>query len=148
MSKGSTPPPAARRIVSQTKWSAWWSFKKFRIFGEDWALVGAVAVGFERHQAFFPRAAEKLVHHLHRVEVSIFAEFRAAECAGKSANDRFENVQWIGDEHSADGSAADDDELGGLHEDLEITVLHQVAGDDGAEDNDDADDYKHDESIL
>ena len=92
--------------------------------------------------------AEKLVHHFHCVEIFVFAEFGAAECAGESADDGFENVERIGDKQGAEGGAADDDEFGGLDEHLEIAVLHQVAGDDAAEDNDDADNYKHDVSIL
>ena len=35
-----------------------------------------------------------------------------------------------------------------LDEDFEIAVLHQVAGDDTAEDDNDADDYKHGVAIL
>ena len=131
--------------VSQTKCSGVMVFQKFRIFGEDWAFVGAVAVGFEGHEAFFARAAEELVHHFHGVEIFFFAEFGTAKSAEDAAHDGFENVEGVGDQHGADGGAADDDEFGGLHEDFQVAVLHQVAGDDGAENNDDADDYKHGE---
>ena len=123
-------------------------FQKFWILGEDWALVGTVTVGFERHEPFFARAAEKLVHHFHRVEIFVFSELRSAECPGEAAHDGFENVERIGDKHRADGGAADDDEFGGLNEHLEVAVLHQVAGDDRAEHHDDSDDHKHDELIL
>ena len=53
----------------------------------------------------------------------------------ESADDLLQNMQRIGDQHGADRGAADDDQFGRLHQHLEVAVLHQIAGSNGAEDD-------------
>jgi hypothetical protein len=45
--------------------------------------------------------------------------------------------EQIGDEHSPDRGAQNDDQFGGLHRDLQIAVFHEVSGDHSPE-------YHHD----
>ena len=57
-------------------------------------------------------------------------------------------MKRIGDEDGADGGAADGDQFGGLNEDAEISVLHQIAAHHAAEHHDNADDGEHDLARL
>jgi hypothetical protein len=93
--------------------------EEFRILREDWAFVWGVAVGFEGHQAFFAGAAEEFVHHFHGFEVFFLGKLRSAKSAGDAADDGFEDVEGVRDQHRADGGAANDDEFRRLHEDLQ-----------------------------
>ena len=100
-------------------------------------------VGFQRHQSFFARFVQQVVHHLQRVDIGLLAEFRSAEDAADSANDFLDDVQRVRDQNRAERGAADDDQFGGLDQHLQVAVLHQIAGDDATEYNDDADNRKH-----
>ena len=135
------------RNESQTKSRTWWIFEDGGTFGKQGTLLRLFDVVLEGHQAVFAGLVEEFVHHLQRVDVGLLAVFGARENADDSAGDLGENVERIGDEDGADGGAADDEQFGGLEEDADIAVLHQIAGDYCAEDNHDADDGKH-RSVL
>ena len=117
--------------------------EKRGILGKNGALRRFVAIGFEGHQSIAAGAAEKLVHHLERVEIFLLIEARCAENTGDACGNFFQDVQRIGNQERAGGSAADNEELGGLKQNGYVAVLHQVAGYDCAEDDDDADDHEH-----
>ena len=63
--------------------------------------------------------------------------------ARESAGDLFQNMQRIGHQHGADGRPADDDQFGRLHQHLEVAVLHQISGSDGAEYHQNSNNCKH-----
>ena len=113
------------------------------ILGEDGTLLGLFDVGFERHQSVFAGLVEQVVHHFQGVDVGLLAELGAAEDATDSASDFLEDMERIRDEEGADGGAADDDQFRGLDKHPEVAVLHEVAGHDTTEDDDDADNRKH-----
>ena len=100
-------------------------------------------VGFESHESVFAGFVEQVVHHFQSVDVGLLAELGAAEDAADASGDFLDDVQRVADQNCADGGAADDDQFRGLHQDAEVTVLHEVAGDDASEDDHDADDCKH-----
>ena len=110
---------------------------------EHRTLVGLLNVVLKSHETIFAGFVEQVVHHLQRIDVSLPGKFGAAEDAAHSAGDLFEDVKRIGDEDGADGSPADSDQFGGLKEDAEISVLHEIAADDAAENHDNADDGEH-----
>ena len=91
-------------------------------------LVWFFYVILKGHEAIFAGLVEQVVHHLQGIDVSLFGVLGAAEDAADSAGDLLKNVKRIGDEDGADGRAADGDQLGGLNEDAEISVLHEIAG--------------------
>jgi hypothetical protein len=55
---------------------------------------------------------------------------------------RFTKADYVGSD-CPDRGAADHDELGRLVQDEQIAAGHQVAADNGREDNDEADDQEH-----
>ncbi len=52
--------------------------------------------------------------------------------------------QRIGDEHRAQRGATNDEQFGRLEQHHEVAMLHEIAAYDGAKDNDNPDDRKHD----
>jgi hypothetical protein len=123
-------------------------FEEFRVLGEYRAFVRRVAIGFESHQAFFAGATEQFEEHFESFEVFGFCIFQTAKGSGESGDKSFENMQRVGDEHGSDGSAEDDDQFGGLDQNPDVSILHQVAGEDGAEDHHDSDNHEHGEDVL
>jgi len=61
------------------------------------------------------------------------------EIVGEFLVESYENL----DKQSADRSATDDDQLGGLNQHLQIAVLHQVAAQNGADHHDDSYNHEH-----
>src|SRR5262245_28189609 len=122
--------------------------QELRILREDRTLFGVVTVRLQRHQAFFARTAEQLEHHLQSLQIAVLAVCRGAECAEGSTEDLLQYVQWIGDEHRAGRRASDDDECCGLDEHFQISMLHQIAADDGADDHRNSDNHEHGERLL
>src|SRR5258706_12933017 len=112
--------------------------------GEQGTLVRLLDVVLEGHQSIFAGLVEQVIHCLQGIDVGLLFVFGAGENAANSSGNLLEDVEWIGDEDGADGGAADGDKFRGLDQDAEIPVLHQIAGDDAAEDNDNADDREHD----
>jgi len=111
-------------------------------------LVWFLYVVLKGHESIFAGLVEQVVHHLQRIEVSLFRVLRAAEDAADSAGDLLENVKRIGDEDSTDGRAADGDQFGWLKEDADVSVLHEIAGGDAAEHHDNADNGEHELTRL
>jgi hypothetical protein len=62
---------------------------------------------------------------------------------GGSFRDANDGAQGIGDEDGSERSSADDDQLGGLHQDFQVPVLHQVAANNGAEAHYDSNNGEH-----
>ena len=52
-------------------------------------------------------------------------------------------MQWIADQHGSRGSAADDEQFGGLEQDFDIAMLHEITAEHGPENNDDSNHGKH-----
>ena len=113
------------------------------ILREDDALIRRVAVGFQGHHSVAPRAAKQFIHHLQCFEIALLAECRAAKNARDASANFGEDVQRVGDQHRADGRSQNDDQLGGLDEHRKRTLLHQVAGDHGAEYDDNSYNREH-----
>lgn len=113
------------------------------IFGKHRTLFGIVAIGFQRHQAFLAGAGEKLKKHFHYFHVTGLVVLRAPKNSGEAASHLLEDVERVGDEHSARGGATNDDEFGGLDEHFDIAVLHQVAAENGSDNDDDSDNHEH-----
>ncbi len=111
-------------------------------------LVGFLYVVLKGHESIFAGLVEQVVHHLERIEVSLFSVLRAAEDAADSAGDLLKNVKRIGDEDGADSGPPDSNQFGGLKEDADISVLHEIAGGDAAEHHDNADNGEHDLTRL
>ena len=113
------------------------------ILGKYRALGGFFHVRFEGHQPVFTGLIEQVVQHFQSVNVSLLAELGAAEDAPDAAPDLLEDVEWISDQKSTDGRAADCDQFRRLNQDAKVAVLHEVASHDATEDHDDADNGKH-----
>src|SRR5580704_3470477 len=118
-------------------------FENLWTFGKQGALVGLLHVGLQGHQSFFAGFVQEVVHHLQRVNISLLVVLRAAEYCAKARPNLLENMNGISDEHSTDRRSQDGDEFGRLDEHFQIPVLHEIAADYTAENNDDADDCKH-----
>ena len=112
--------------------------------GEQRTLVRFFDVVLEGHQSVFAGFVEQVIHRLQRIDVGLLVVFGAGENASNPCGNLLEDVKWIGDEDGADGRTANGDKFRGLNQDAEIPVLHQIAGDDAAEHNDNADDGEHD----
>src|SRR5205823_1758515 len=118
-------------------------FEKAGVLAEYGAIVRLFHVGFERHKALTSRLVQQLVTDLKRGEIALARERRAFKDLDHAADDVFENVQRIADQHSSCRRAADDDQLGRLDEDSDIAMLHEIPAEHGSEDNDDSDNGKH-----
>ena len=114
-----------------------------RILGKDRTLIGLFDVGFERHQSVFAGPVQQVVHGFERVDVGLLGEFRTAENAADTADDFLDDVERVGDQHRAHGSAADDQQFRGLEKYPYAAVLHQIPGGDAPKDDHDADNGKH-----
>ena len=118
-------------------------FEKCGTFGKDGTLVRLFDVVFERHKAIFAGLIEQVVHHFQRIHICLFGEFGAAKDPADASGNLFENVKRVSDEDGTNGGTADGDEFGGLDENAEIPVLHEIAANHAAKNNDDADNCKH-----
>src|SRR5208283_3938898 len=100
--------------------------EELRIFGKDRALFGVIAVRFQGHQAFLASAGKQLVQHFHGFQVFGSAVLGAAKDTSQSCGDFLQDEQRVGNQHRANGRAEDDQQLGGLQENEQVAVLHQV----------------------
>jgi len=57
-------------------------------------------------------------------------------------------VKGIVNQGGPDGGPTDNDQFGGLHENLKVSVFHQFSGDDRAENHDNSNDGKRSASTL
>ena len=96
------------------------------VFGKDGALGWLFDVALERHQSFAPGFIEQVIDRLQRVEVAPLGEFRAAEYSANATCDLLENVHRVCYQDRPHGRAAYDQKLGGLDENADIAVFHQV----------------------
>src|SRR5579862_7307379 len=94
------------------------------ILGEDGAFFRVVDVFLELGDAVFAGVAEELVEHGEVFEVGGLGEGTSLEDAGNPFQDALERGEGIGDHEGADGGAKYNDQLGGLEEDEELSVLH------------------------
>jgi hypothetical protein len=83
-------------------------FKESWILGKNGTLVGFLDVGFERHQSVFAGPVQQVVHGFERVHLGLLGEFGTAENSADTADDFLDDVERVGDQHRAHGSAADD----------------------------------------
>jgi hypothetical protein len=119
-----------------------------RPLGKQRTLVGLLYVVLQGHESIFAGLVEQVVHHLQRIDVGVLGEFGSGKDAADSAGDLLENVKRIGDEDGADSGPTDGNQFGGLKEDADISVLHEIAGGDAAEHHDNADNGEHDLTRL
>src|SRR5579863_8442686 len=112
-------------------------------FGEHRTFFGLFDVVLKSHQSVFAGLVQQVVHHFQRIDVSLPGVLGAAEDTSDAANNLLEDVQRVGDENGADGGSADGDKFCGLNEHPEVAVLHEVAGDDATEDDDNSNNCKH-----
>jgi hypothetical protein len=85
--------------------------------------IRVVTVGFQGHEAFSPCTRKKLIEHFQGVKIMLLAVFGTTERAHEAAEDIFQDIEGIADENGADGGPADNDQLGGLKQNLDWTVL-------------------------
>jgi len=118
-----------------------------RIYQRDTNIVNVYySLNWSKCVANTPRKAfvcERLLQNSHGlsanavlldgiVRISLLIEGRPSEGPADSAADFREDVKRVGNQDSSDGRPQDDDQFGGLHQNLQIAVFHQIPGDDGA----------------
>ena len=113
-------------------------FQKFGVLGEDLALVRFVDIFFEFGRARFASVIVQLVNHFQVIEIESFMELATAENARNAFGDGDQYRQRIGDQYRPQCRTENNEQLGRLHEHLQIAVLHQVTANDCAEHGDNA----------
>ncbi len=117
--------------------------EKLWILGKHRALVRFFDIGLNRQQSIFPCLVQNFVAHLQRFQVERLGEVRTLQRANHSAGDLLDHVQRIGDQQCAKRRSSDDDQLRRLQQNLQVPMLHQVAGDNRAEHHHNANDDEH-----
>ncbi len=113
--------------------------------GDDLTLGRLLHIVLDADETFLARLAEDLKEELQRVEIAGLVERRRLQNADDAGGHCLDCLNRVGDKDGAQRRAANGDEFGGLDEDGEMSVLHQEAADDGAEDDKDSKDGKHGE---
>ncbi|HXI42772.1 MAG TPA: hypothetical protein VNH83_22510 [Bryobacteraceae bacterium] len=78
-----------------------------------------------------------------RREVEALGKRAGQEYGDEAFGDLNDGRQRIGNQDRAQGRAAYDEKLGGLHEHHQVAVLHEISTDDGTDNDDYADDCEH-----
>jgi len=97
---------------------------EFGVLREHLAFRRLVHFLLEFGGARFSREREQLVHHLQGVQISLLVEARASERSCDAFADFHQNMHWICNQHGSDRGAENDDQFGGLHQNLHASVLH------------------------
>ena len=114
-----------------------------RVPFEQGALVRRVQIFFQRRQAALSSGVEEVVQETQRVEIDAGSVAASLEDSQNAADDGLQDVRRITDQHGPDGRAADDQQLGGLHEHQQVALFHQVAAGYTAQNDYYAYDWKH-----
>ena len=117
--------------------------EKLWILGKYRALVRLFDIGLNRQQSVLSRLVQELVAHLQRFQVERLGEVRTLQASNHPGNDLLDHLQRVRDQQGTQRRSSDDDQLRRLHQNLEVPVLHQVAGDNRAEHHHNANDDEH-----
>jgi len=99
--------------------------------------------GLKPHHALLTGGLEELVEELERVEIALLVVFAEREDLAESLQRTDHHRQGRRDHEGPQGGAPYDEELGGLHEHRHLTVLKQIAAENGAHHDHDSDDGEH-----
>src|SRR5579864_1058811 len=113
------------------------------ILRKNRTLVRLLDIAFQCDQALLARLVQQVVHHLERLDIPGFREFRPAKHSSDSGANLFQNVQGIRHQHGSGPGSPNDEQLRWLQQHAQIAVLHQVSAYHRAEDHQDPDDRKH-----
>jgi hypothetical protein len=113
------------------------------IGAEDRALRRLLDVRLNRQHPRAPDLVQKLIHHLQRGEITILAEVRLPEHPHHPGDDLLHRVNGIGNQQRAARRPDNDQELGRLHQNRQVPLLHQEAANHGSENHQDSNDGEH-----
>ena len=116
--------------------------EELRIARQDRALRRILEVRFERHHARLLHLLEDEVQQRQQIDVVRFREAGAHD-RFDLRDDRLQHGSRRADDETADRRTTNDDELGRLVQDEQVAAGHEIATDDRAENDDEADDYEH-----
>ena len=117
--------------------------EEIRIVLEDGAFLRLFDVVLDAEQALFAHLVQELVHHFQGAEIARLSKRRAFEHAQQTRSNPFQDVDGIGHEQSSNGSAAENEQFGGLNQNHDVAFLHQKAADDCPDDDNNAYDGEH-----
>jgi hypothetical protein len=89
------------------------------------------------------RLVEELIHHLQRVQITLFVELRACQDALEPAQDAFQNMHGVCYQESSRRCPNDDQHLGWLDEHFNVALFHQESAEDRPENQNNSYDGEH-----
>jgi hypothetical protein len=104
---------------------------------------GILDVRFESHETILAGLLEHFVQHLQQFGVGLRPEGVRLDQTEQLCEDGLDDGGRVGRHQGAQSGAADDDELRGLHEHGQLAVVHDVATQHGAEDDDQSENDDH-----
>lgn len=119
-----------------------------RVVLDDVALLGLFDVALKAEETFFSGHVEELIHHLQEVHVGLFG----AGIGLKKSKDGFDGsrhvLHAVGSEERAGAGTTEDDDFVNLDENAEVSSVHHIAAENGANDNHNAYEYEHESSAT
>src|SRR5208282_4087813 len=110
---------------------------------EDSALRWFLDIHLHAEQSFFPHLVEELIHHLQRVQITIFVELRARKDALEPAQDALQNMHGVRYQERSRRCPDDDQHLGWLDEHFNVALFHQESADNCAKNQENPYDREH-----
>jgi hypothetical protein len=117
--------------------------QKFRILAQDGALCWIFNVLFQLRHPRFAGVHEQLVQHLECFQICSFGVRTTLQHSDQPRKDPLNDRQRIGNQECPECRASNDDQFGGLHEDLHVPALHQIPADNGSDYRKNSYDCKH-----
>src|SRR5579864_6290520 len=117
--------------------------KEFWVLTENRTFVGVFNIRLQGHQTLAPSFIQQLVGELQRSQIALAGEFRPLEYTGHSMCDVLQHMQRVGNQDRARSGSSNNEQLGGLKQDPQGAMLHQISAGYGTENDDDPNDRKH-----